>query len=192
MATIDQIKKHYDKLTARERFVLVVAADARGDQAERAALLASAPKVTFRFPHIKGISDGFDILTEYHIMQQLGTAGSFWMLIYLTEGDEYPRRLETIEAEEIPTGETALTLTARRFLEGLEGYRAICAEYGIDPQTIEGLYNQYPELTAFTEIIIRRGLEMSEIELTDLEATKAAYRTMIETQRERWAETKAR
>jgi hypothetical protein len=192
MATIDQVKKHYDKLTAPERFALWTSAGARDDQAERRALLDSAPKVLFEFPHIKGLADGFADLTSYHLIQQLGTAGAFWMLIYLTDGEEYPQRLETIEAEEIPTGETALTLTARRFLEGQEAYKAICAEYGIDPEALENLYNPNPAWTAFTEIIIRRGLEMSETELTDLEATKAAYRTVIETKRAEWSETKAR
>ena len=47
MTTIDQIKKHYDKLTAPERFALMIKAGARGDQDERRALYDSAPKVAF-------------------------------------------------------------------------------------------------------------------------------------------------
>jgi len=43
-----------------------------------------------------------------------------------------------------------------------------------------------------TEVIIRRGLEMSETELTDLEKAKDEYRALIEQSREHWAEAKAR
>jgi hypothetical protein len=189
MATIDQVKKHYDKLTARERFALLVAASARDDETERRALLDSAPRVTFSFPHHHGIMEGFDFLTEYHIMQQLGTAGMFFLLTYLQDDPDRP--IHGPNGEEV-TSESVITLTGRRFLEGLEGYNAVCQEYSIDPETMTETYNLYPELLEFVEIIIRRGFELSETELTDLEATKAAYRQVIETKRADWSETKAR
>jgi len=190
MATIDQVKKHYDKLTAKERYALMVAARARGDMAERELLIQTAPKILFEYPHCKGLADGFEDLTNWHIMQQLGTAGFFWMLIYLNETSE--GEIEAREREEIPTEETILTFTARRFLEGQEAYKAICQEYGLDPEVIQDSYNCFPELTAFTEIIMRKGFELSETELTGLEETKADYREVIEHSRELGAESKAK
>ena len=187
---MDQIKKHYDKLTAGERFALMVSASLRNDTNEENALVNSAPKVNWEFPHTVGLSYGFRRLVKHHIAQQLGTAGTFWMLIYMSENDKAGPHLEEIEAEETPD-ERMLSLTARRFMEGREGFNAVCREYKIDPDAMRDNYNQYPELTAMTEIIIRRGFDLKEIELTDLENTKAAYRELIEESREYWQEKKA-
>jgi hypothetical protein len=192
MATIESLKKHYDKLTAPERFALMIRAAIREDKAEESALEASAPKVNFEFPHTVGLSYGFRQLVKNHLIQQLGAAGSFFMLIYLSEDSRIDKHIEAIEAEEIPTAETAITLVARRFLEGLEAFRAICQEYKIDPEAMNETYNPCPLLTVMVETIARRGLEMSDTELTDLEAKKAEYRAVIEESRQHWAEARAK
>lgn len=188
MTTIDQIKKHYDKLTAPERFALMVAAGARGDKGEREALANSAPKVTFEFPHCQGLAEGFDFLTSWHIIQQLGTAGTFYMLI--GTGTE---KVMTICGEEYTPAEVIL-LTARRFLEGKEAWRVICDEYHVDGDVLMGMYgDNYAMLLLMTEITIQR-FEQSQggaIELKDLDETINAYRYAIEIERERWAEDKA-
>lgn len=188
---LQQIEKHYDKLTARERFALMMAAQARGDQGTQIALGSSAPTVTFEFSHCKGLADGFEDLTRYHAMQQLGTAGTFFMLVYLQSDDGTNQFTATINGEEVTT-ESAITLCARRYLEGLEAYHAVCQEYDIDPEYLEENYLRYPELLAFTELIVRRGFDLSKTELTDLEATKQSYRKVIDQARERWAEARAR
>ncbi len=192
MATIDQIKKHYDKLTARERFALVVAAAGREDKAERTALIDSAPEVTFTFPHIKGLAEGFRDLTSYHLAQQLGTAGTFFML---TGFDYEPGK--NYEMTNTITGETftpddAIELIARRFMEGQEAYKTVCAEYGVDPETMTAGRPSYPELLAMCELVIRVAYDDGPPELAGLEATKATYRELIETERAEWAEGKAR
>jgi hypothetical protein len=192
MATLDQLKKHYSKLTAPERFALMIAAAIREDKAEEDALEASAPKVNFEFPHTVGLSYGFRQLVKNHLINVLGWAGSFFMLMYMSEDANAARRLSTIEAEEISTGETAITLTARRFLEGMEAFKAICGEYNIDPAAMEEIYNPFPMLLVMTEIITREAFKMSGTELTDLEKIKTEYRGVIEGSREHWAENKAR
>ena len=188
MPTLEQVKKHYDKLTARERFALMVAAGARGDRAARRELADAAPTVSFIFPHVKGLSEGFETLTHHHIMQQLGTAGNFFMLLHLSEGQE--NEPITGESGQVYTAGDALTLTARRFMEGLTAYRAVCQEYDIDPDAMRAIYQQYEQLTAFAELVISQGFDVAE--LADIESTKEAYRKLIETSRERWAETLAR
>jgi hypothetical protein len=189
MATIDQVKKQYGKLTARERFALVVAAGAREDETERRALMAAAPKVTFSFPHTQGLADGFQFLTSWHLIQQLGTAGTLFMLIHFE--DDNPLVTNKIDGMEYSLMD-AIELNARRFMEGLEAYRAICAEYGIDPETLTDAYSSYPELREMAELIILRFHADDPLELTDLEATKETYRQVIESQRAAWSEAKAR
>lgn len=188
MATIDQLKKHYDKLTARERFALMVSAGARGDKAERDALADSAPTVTFEFPNVQGLSEGFDFLTSWHLIQQLGTAGTFYMLIGMGGN-----KAMTIDGKEYTPAE-AILLAARRFLEGMEAWKVICKEYNIDGDTLIGLYPGYEMLLAMTELAIRSFEEAQggKIELKDLAVTIEFYRHAIEIERERWAETKAR
>lgn len=190
MATIEQVKKHYNKLTAPERFALLIRAAIREDKADENALINSAPTVSWEFPHTIGLTLGFRQLVKNHLIHQLGMAGNFFMLTYFSNED-MDRVLDTIEGQEI-TGETALTLTARRFLEGLEAFNAVCQEYNVDPAAMTEIYNPFPMLTGMTEAIVRRGLEMSETDLTDLEKTKAEYRGVIEASREHWAEAKAR
>jgi hypothetical protein len=189
MATIDQVRKQYDKLTPPERFALMVAAGARGDKSERSALAGGAPTVTFEFPNVIGLSQGFEALTVHHAIQQLGTAGALFQLIYLGTGDE------PIQGE---SGETynqgdVITLTARRFMEGREAFNAVCEEYKIDPEVMRGLYLSGYEMTlAFAELVIKSAFALSPVELESLEGTKQAYRQLIETNREHWAEAQAR
>ena len=75
-------------------------------------------------------------------------------------------------------------------MEGLEAYKTVFQEYGIDLDIIKE-YNQYPILTDLTEVVIRRSYELAPTELIDLESTITAYRSMIETARVDWAEAKA-
>lgn len=192
MTTIDQVKKHYNKLTAPERFALMIAAAVRDDTGEERALADSAPKVNFEFPHTVGLTYGFRQLVKHHVIQQLGAAGTFFMVMYLQQDEAGAERIAKAEGLEIPDGETVLSLVARRFLEGLEAFRAICQEYKVDPAALEEVYDPYPMLSCVMEVIALRAFDMSKAELTDLEKTKAAYRAMIEGSREHWAEAKAR
>ena len=57
--TAKRLTKHYDKLSARERFSLIVADAVRGDEAVREQLTRSAPKQTFSVPNHRGNAEGF-------------------------------------------------------------------------------------------------------------------------------------
>jgi hypothetical protein len=190
MATIDQIKKHYDKLTARERFALITAAAIRNDTAEESALINSAPVINWEYPHTIGLTYGFKQLVKYHVSQQLGTAGTFFMLMHLWQNEASTPILEAIEAEELTNGETALSITARRFLEGKKAFETVCREYDVDPQAMEDSYNPAPMLTFMMDNTQRLGFA-DGVELTDLEKTTNEYRALIEQSREHWAEGKA-
>jgi len=49
--TINALARHYDRLGAEERFRLILAAGARGDEAEQGRLCQTAPLITLRFSH---------------------------------------------------------------------------------------------------------------------------------------------
>jgi hypothetical protein len=188
MTTIEQLKKHYDKLTAPERFALILSADLRGDISERDALENSAPKVNWEFPHTVGLTYGFRQLIKRHVIHQLGTAGTFFALISLFRDEA--SRPEVIN-EDVPDPETALSLLARRFLEDKKAFEMVCQEYKIDPQAMDDVYNPFPALVLCMEMTLALGFE-DNADLTDLEKTTAEYRALIEDSREHWAENKAR
>ncbi len=194
MTNIEQVRKLYTQLKADERFALLVSAAGRNDPAEIDALVSSAPKLHFGFPHTQGLSDGFTFLTSWHMVQQLGTAGIFWMLSYWQDGekpDDETETIATIEGRELGIGD-AKVLVARRFLEGLEAYNAVCKEYGLEPEQLEKVYQGYEMLLAMTELIVRQAFDITQTKLIDLEARKQDYRQVIERCRAQWAEEDAK
>jgi hypothetical protein len=179
MATIDQIKRHYDRLSSRERFALMIAAGTRGDNAERMLLSDTAPKIAFSFLHTMPLADAFDSLTSFHMIQQLGTASSFWMLLRWAEVDQ---------DEPVYEGHSigdAIELAGRRFLEGRDAFRSVCKEWDVDPETMQGMYGDYDHVLAITEFVLRAVDEDGPI-LTDLEKTIDAYKSLITRELEKW------
>lgn len=166
---IKTLRKNYDKLTANERFSLLVAAGARGDDNEREALLATAPSKTWRVPTTRGLGEAFNFVSLWHIMNQLGYAASLYCLLQI--GDD----------EEILDGALA---GLWHFLTNCEAWRAICKEYGVDPEKIlEGL--PFIEIIDMTELLARRMYD-TPLELTELQETIDSLRAIIETKRKEW------
>jgi hypothetical protein len=172
---INAIQKHYDKLTIKERFAALVAAGMRGDDQERDALLRSAPRKVFSFPNTYGLSDTFEFLSMWHVLNQLGYVASFYCLLGM--GDD--------EREEIFDGALAGLLF---FLTNCEAWRAICKEYGVDPEKIlEGL--PFAEIMTMTELVALRvydALYNAPLELPELQETIDGLRAVIETKRKDW------
>jgi hypothetical protein len=135
-------------------------------------------------PDTWGISQGFYSLTDYHLIQQLGTAGSIWLFSYWREDGE--QEYTDPETGQSYTITDAHKLAVRHFLEGAEAFRAICQEYKIDPAAFSGMYELYDMLLMFTEAIARRLCELQDIELTGLEETKQAYRMIVEKSIKDW------
>lgn len=194
MSTIDQVKKLYTELTAPERFALIYAADMRGDHAEADALVAAAPKVTIEYPHTLGITRGFLDLADHHAIQQLGAACTFWVLGSFDD-DDPNKNAVTVDTDNGVIEVNAITariLAARRFIEGLEAFRAVCAEYKIDPEPMRER-SGYIEVLTMTEFTIRQIFDFYPPELTaGIEETKKAYREFIENSRARCYEARAR
>ena len=60
--TSNTLVRHYDRLGAEERFRLILAAGARGDEAEQDRLCLTAPRVTLTYSHHAPWSQAFDQL----------------------------------------------------------------------------------------------------------------------------------
>jgi hypothetical protein len=175
---INAIQKHYDKLTVKERFAALVAAGMRGDDQEREALLRSAPRKTFSVPHTYGLSEAFISLSMWHVIDQLGYAVTFYFLIFNDE-IESDIQIEGFDFNDI------MILLQRRILTGREAWRAICKEYGVDPEKmLEAL--PYTEMIDLVELIVRAANHDAPLELTDLQETIDGLRAVIETKRKEW------
>lgn len=173
---IKDLQKHYDKLTIKERFALIVAAGARNDDQEREALLRSAPRKVFSFPNTYGLSDAFEWLAMWHVLNQLGYAASFYFLLFYDDGEIKIKGFEYNDA---------MLLIQRRILEGRESWRAICKEYGVDPEILlEGL--PYIEMIETTELMVRAANHDAPLELTDLPENIDGLRAAIEHKCKGW------
>ncbi|MEK6753468.1 MAG: hypothetical protein AABZ00_14520 [Chloroflexota bacterium] len=180
---INAIQKHYDKLTIKERFALLVAAGARKDDQDRDALLRSAPRKVFSFPNTYGLSDAFEWLAMWHVMNQLGLCASAYYITIVVEDES---ELTGVKIAGRPFNfEDALDFLFMRIMTNCEAWRAICKEYGIDPEKIlEGL--PYIEMIELSELTARAAYLDAPLELPELQETVNGYREVIETKRKQW------
>jgi len=118
----NRLQKHYDKLTAKERFAAIVAAGMRGDDQEQDALMQSAPRKTFAVKEHYGISLAFERLSMYYQIRQLEYAG----LLMMASKIENPQDPDELFK--------SICVLAKRYQTGAAAWAALCKEYGIDPQ----------------------------------------------------------
>lgn len=175
------LQKHYDKLTARERFAALTAAVIRNDEQERKALLQSAPRKVFSYPNTQGLYDAFFFLSMWHVMNQLGYAASLYFMLEMIWDES-----ETIQIGDVIINfDDAFILVQRRILEGCEAWRVICKEYGQDPNFwLDTL--PFVETLETMELITRAANKDNPLELTDLQETINGYRKAIETKSAGW------
>ena len=83
-----QLSKHYSVLTAAERFPLMLAADARGDEAEFARLVTSAQQVAVKVSHTFGRAMAFREVHEYYRLMRLELAALYFNALWVTHA--YP------------------------------------------------------------------------------------------------------
>jgi len=117
----NKLAKGYDKLSPQERFSLIIAAESRGDEQERAALMDTAPKVGFRVVDYYGLADGFHKLALAHLVDLLSMGNLILWASYL-DGDEQTWDL----VEEL----------AGAYLAHGEGWRLFCAENNLNPEAL--------------------------------------------------------
>src|SRR5712692_2605299 len=141
----NHLAKLYDTLTARERVPLIIAAGARGDQAEQKRLSASAPKETFQVPDYYALAKALDKAADYHLLTLLDLAANFWQWwgLWMTYGLRDPdtagskkgqrRKAKADQAEEL-RAEGIVRYYASRFVAHVDGWKQFCSERHIDPE----------------------------------------------------------
>lgn len=68
---LNQLQKHYDKLTPRERLAAVLEAKARNDEQEQYALASAAPKKCYDVTHHYFLQDAWEQLAAFHMVEML-------------------------------------------------------------------------------------------------------------------------
>jgi len=114
----------YDRLTPRERLPLILAASARGDEAERERLGRAAPTVAWRVRDYFGLAMAFREVSEFAFMELLNVAALYlgaWGVGAAPDTEEGGRALDR-----------ALML-GFLFKTKLAGWRRFCQEQNLDP-----------------------------------------------------------
>jgi len=169
------IQKNYDKLTANERFSLVFAAAARGDDRDKAALIESSPTKTWKVPITYGLRDAFEFISNFHVNMQLGYAATFWYMLFIE--DDITVKFNGLGFND------AMILLRRRIITGRDAWRAVCAAYGVDPDKMLEDHN-FIEMIETTELMVRAA--SPDLEYLDLQENIASYKLAIETKRKDW------
>jgi len=169
---LNAIRKNYDKLTPKERFAAIVAADMRGDDQEYHALFNSAPRKTFAVKEHYGISLAFERLRMFHQIRQLEYAG---LLILATKIEELKNRGELFEA---------FGVIAKRYQTGAAAWAALCKEYGIDPQAF---IQDLPGASVLDWASRLAELLQDDQDLPELQAYLDDFRESIEKMAGDWA-----
>ena len=170
------IQKNYDKLTPTERFSLVFAAAARGDDRDRAALIESSPTKTWKVPITYGLRDAFEFISNFHVNMQLGYAATFWYMLFIEDDDM------TVNFNGLGFND-AMILLQRRIITGREAWRVVCAAYGVDPDKMLEDHN-FIEMIETTELMVRAA--SPDLEYLDLQENIDSYKLAIETKRKDW------
>jgi hypothetical protein len=145
------LTRHYDQLTAQERFALLLAAEARGDQREFRQLMDTAPRKNYSVPHHAPLVDVFLDVSKMFFMKLLEAASCY------LDSFPLPDRKRRKDADPL-AGWHEVMLLGYLFRTSLEGWRLFCAELQIDP---EFMWESWPGYTtapsAFPDRIRRQG-----------------------------------
>jgi hypothetical protein len=124
------LAKLYGQLTARERLPLIVAATARGDEADRARLVASGPTSLFRVPDYYGLAEGLRSLAVLHVARMLDLAARYWHAsgLLAQEADFRGRAGKAERARRLG----AARMLAHLLVVNAEAWRHFCSEMQLD------------------------------------------------------------
>lgn|SRR5262245_37840847 len=166
------LAKLYDRLTPWERLPLILAASARGDEAERQRLVTAAPKVGYRVPDHFGLAMAFREVGDWHFMELLNLAALYFQSLGLADSLQGKRGEEMLD--------TAM-LFGYLFKVQLAGWRQLCKELNLEPEFCWSYFpgfdtlkraEKQTETAAFTaegadECMRRSGREVARVVTAD-------------------------
>jgi hypothetical protein len=193
----DCLARLYDRLTPRERLALIVAATARGDEADRARLVASAPTHLFRVPDYYGLAEGLRSLALLHVAHMLDLAARYRHASGLVaqEGDCKGRAGQAERARRLD----AERMLAYLLVVNAEGWTRFCSEMQLDGDLLLKNLPGYETLTRAEEVgrlmaftseeaaawARREDCESAEVLTGDV--VVASMREFLDRQVQRWA-----
>ena len=129
------LAKMYDLLTPWERLPFIVAAVNRGDAAEADRLARSAPRIHVALPDYHGLGDGLLFLSLFHAVGQLELGLLYWHVSALA--DQWQELV--VDEEDEARAErmwASARLAAYRLCVEADGWRRLCMDLKIDPETL--------------------------------------------------------
>jgi len=132
---IKAMAKLYDRLTPWERLPLIVAAVERGDDAEAQRLTHSAPRLHLSLPNYHGLSEGFLLLTFFHVIGQLERGLLYWQLTG-TAADWEEFSIGPEDQDRIERLWKIARLIAYRLGVEADGWTRFCAELHLDGEAL--------------------------------------------------------
>jgi hypothetical protein len=126
------LAKHYDRLTPRERFPLILAAGLRGDQAEHARLIRSAPSKSFSVPNFRGLAEAFERLSSLILMSRLELALLYNQISALLRNEMLAKQGAKDDLDLF----NGLRMVAYRFLVRGRAWKELYAEGQIDAEAL--------------------------------------------------------
>jgi len=126
MMNSSRLANMYDRLTAKERLPLILAAEKRGDDIERQRLESSAPPRVVCCPDYLFRAQVVHMLTMMYVNEQLDHLAIYWHSnCWLAAQDKDPELWLIIR-----------DINAYRFCCGAEAWRRFCQEQNFDPQQL--------------------------------------------------------
>ena len=131
------LAKLYGHLTPRERLPLLVAAAARGDEAERSRLVNSAPATVFKLPDYHALGEALELLSLFHLAQLLDLATRHWHASGVLGQDGWMSE-DQDEETEAREGRlvSSVRLLAYLFTVHADAWRGLCSELKIDADVL--------------------------------------------------------
>jgi hypothetical protein len=192
----DCVAKLYERLTPRERLPLIFAASARGDEVDRARLIASAPRNDFLLPDYFGLAEGMRTLAFFHAAEMLDLAARYWRASGMVARED-DTRCKAGNAEQARWLDAARML-AYLFVVNADGWSRFCSDMRVDADLLLKKMPGYHTLISAEEVA--RGMAFTSEEATayvcgvnreSVEALTtgtvvASLREFLELQADRW------
>jgi hypothetical protein len=117
----------YDRLTVWERIPLLIAAEARGDQAEYQRLFNASALRTWRFSEHLLAEQALNVSAMIYVGEQLNAAASYFFDLWQMQDPDDPRPEDWLIAAEA---------CAYFFVANAEAWRRFCSELDIAPDAL--------------------------------------------------------
>ena len=117
----------YDRLAVWERIALLIAAQARGDDAEYQRLFDASALRTWRFSEHLLAEQALHVLTLQYVTEQLDAAVNYFFALWQSQNADDPRPEDWVQA---------VGVNSYFFTENAEAWRRFCAELDIAPDAL--------------------------------------------------------